>query len=345
MSRAQVESQTLEWKSAWQDDHLKWVCGFANSGGGTLVVGKDNKGRVVGLPNAHSLLEELPNKLRDLLGIVAKIFLHASGRKNYLEIVVPACHNPISYRGRYYQRSGSTLQELKGAALDRFLMRSYGRAWDASPVPGARARDLSQAAMERFRELARHSGRLDEGALSAPDSVLLDKLKLTEGLYLRMSAVLLFHPDPLTYAAGAFVKIAYFRSDAELVYQDEVRGNLFAQVQNTLDLLFTKYLKAVISYEDIVRIERFPVPRAALREAVINAIVHRDYMVPAPIQIRVYENKLMIWNPAVLPEGWTINTLLSPHASRPFNPDIANAFFRAGEIEAWGHGKIGRAHV
>jgi ATP-dependent DNA helicase RecG len=110
-----------------------------------------------------------------------------------------------------------------------------------------------------------------------------------------------------------------------------------------LDLLFTKYLKAAVIYEDIQRIERFPVPRAALREAVLNALVHRDYAVPAPIQIRVYDDRLSLWNPAVLPDGWSLETLLCSHVSHPFNPEIANAFFRAGEIEAWGRG-IERIH-
>ena len=101
---------------------------------------------------------------------------------------------------------------------------------------------------------------------------------------------------------------------------------MFHQVKNTLDLLLTKYLKAVISYDGIVRVETFPVPRSALREALLNALVHRDYAVTAPVQIRVYENRLRMWNPAVLPEGWTLDTLLGAHSSSPYNPAIANAF-------------------
>lgn len=73
-----------------------------------------------------------------------------------------------------------------------------------------------------------------------------------------------------------------------------------------------------------------PVPRAALREALLNALVHRDYAVGAPVQIRVYADRLKIWNPAVLPEGWTLAKLLGEHASQPFNPAVANVFFRAG---------------
>ena len=333
-----AEHQQLEWKASWQDDHLKWVCAFANSQGGTLVIGRDDSGQAVGLSQARKLLEDLPNKVRDLLGVVVRVNLRTEGGHEVLELVTPSYPTPISYRGRYYQRSGSTLQELKGAALDRFLLRRHGRTWDGAPLPGVAASDLSAAAFTRFRALAARSGRLDEAALAEPDAALLQRLRLTEGAYLKRAAVLLFHPDPLQHVGGAFVKIGFFRSQDDLVYHDEVNGDLFSQVRQTLDLLLTKYLKAAIHYEDIVRVERFPVPREALREAVLNALVHRDYMVPAPVQIRVYEDCLVLWNPAVLPEGWTVQTLREPHSSQPHNPEVANAFFRAGEIEAWGRG-------
>lgn len=137
---------------------------------------------------------------------------------------------------------------------------------------------------------------------------------------------------------NASVKIGYFRSAAELIYHDEVHGDLFTQARHITELLLSKYMKAVVTYEDIVRIERLPVPREVLREAVLNALVHRDYMNSAPIQIRVNDDRLVLWNPAVLSEGWTQQTLLEPHASQPHNPDIANTFFRTGEIEAWGRG-------
>jgi ATP-dependent DNA helicase RecG len=130
------ESQQVEWKESWRDDHLRWVSGFANAEGGVLVVGRDDKGEAVGLPDAKRLLVELPNKIRDLLGIVVDVNLRSDGRHEYLEVVTPAYPSPISYRGHYYQRSGSTLQELKGAALDRFLLRRQGRTWDGVPLPG-----------------------------------------------------------------------------------------------------------------------------------------------------------------------------------------------------------------
>ena len=137
---------------------------------------------------------------------------------------------------------------------------------------------------------------------------------------------------------GAFVKIGFFRSSVDLLYHDEVHGDLFTQVEKTMDLLLTKYLKAGISYRGIYRLETYPMPEEALREAVLNAIIHKDYSAATPIQIRVYADKLMIWNPGQLPDNWTVAKLKGKHSSCPFNPDVANAFFRAGMIEAWGRG-------
>ena len=134
------------------------------------------------------------------------------------------------------------------------------------------------------------------------------------------------------------MKIGFFREDADLVYQDEIHGNLFQQIHKLMDLLCTKYLKAVITYEGIQRIETFPMPREALREALLNACINKDYADTSPIQIRVTDNMLQIVNGGVLPDGWTVDTLLSSHRSMPYNPDIANTFFRAGEVEAWGRG-------
>ena len=155
---------------------------------------------------------------------------------------------------------------------------------------------------------------------------------------LKRAAVLLFGRDPERLITGAYVKIGFFETDADLMYHDEIHGNLFLQVDRTLDLLFTKHLKADISYERVQRVETWPIPEKALREAVINAVAHKDYAAGWPIQISVYEDKLLLWNPGVLPGGWTLEQLSAKHASHPFNPDIASVFFKAAYLESWGRG-------
>ena len=105
-----------------------------------------------------------------------------------------------------------------------------------------------------------------------------------------------------------------------------------------VDLIYTKYLKGIISYQNITRVETYPYPKEAIREAVLNAIAHKNYATLTPIQIRVYDDKIMIANDCIFPEDWTVDDLLKSHKSRPYNPRIANTFFRSGFIEAWGRG-------
>jgi len=332
------EDQHIEWKEVWRDEYLRGVCAFANAEGGVMTIGRNNKGEAVGVENAQQLLVELPNKIRDMLGIMVGVHLVRKAGKELIEIRVDPYPTPISYKGEYYFRSGSTKQELKGAALSRFLLRKQGRTWDSVPTPNVALRNLSKSAIAKFRKLAKQSRRLHTATLKERDSVLIEKLDLVEGTYPKRAAVLLFHPEPEKFFPGAYVKIGYFQTESDLLYHDEIHGDLFTQAEKTIDLLTTKYLKASISYRGIQRLETLPVPEEALRESVLNALIHRDYDIGAPIQIRVYADRLRIWNPGELPENWSLEKLLKPHASRPFNPSIANAFFRAGEVESWGRG-------
>lgn len=132
------EDQRTEWKESWRDEYLRWVCAFANSEGGTLVIGRNDHGAVVGVKDASRLLEELPNKARDILGILVAVNLRQEEGKDYLEIEVDPYPYPVSYKGEYHVRSGSTKQELKGAALDKFLLRKQGKHWDGVPCPRSR---------------------------------------------------------------------------------------------------------------------------------------------------------------------------------------------------------------
>jgi ATP-dependent DNA helicase RecG len=332
------ENQQVEWKEAWRDDYLRWICGFANAEGGTLVIGRNDKGVPVGVKDAGRLMEEIPNKVRDILGIMVDVNLRQEDGKDLVEICVEPYPSPISYKGEYHYRSGSTKQELKGAALERFLLKKRGRHWDDAPEPSFTVRSCSAAALRLFRQRAKESGRMDRTVLRDSREVVLENLELTEKHGLKRAACLLFSDRPEKYVSGAWIKIGFFVTDDDLRYQDEVHGNLFEQVEKTLDLLHTKYLKAYISYQGLLRRETFLFPDAALREALLNAVVHKDYSSGIPIQISVYDDRIVLWNPGDLPDNWTLKKLLGKHPSCPFNPLLANAFFRAGYIESWGRG-------
>jgi len=120
---AMSENQNIEWKQSWRDEYLKWVCGFANGQGGKIYIGVNDNGSVIGIDDHEALLEILPTKIRDLLGVMCDInHLHKDGL-HYIEIVVQPYSVPLSLRGRYYYRSGSSKVELTGVALNEFLLK------------------------------------------------------------------------------------------------------------------------------------------------------------------------------------------------------------------------------
>ena len=334
------ENQNIEWKETWRDEYLKWICGFANANGGSIFIGKNDKGEVVGITNATKLMEDIPNKVKDILGILVDVNLHETSKGDFIEILVEAYPYPVNYKGQYHYRSGSTKQELKGAALDKFLLQRKGKRWDAVPVPKVSVNDLKADSFDLFRKRALKSLRIEESILTDSNQLLLENLQLIENGNLKRAAILLFHPNPEKFVTGAYIKIGFFETDDELKFQDEIHGNLFEQIEKAIDLLFTKYIYSQISYEGIHRIETYEYPKEAVREALLNAVCHKDYSGGTPIQISVYKEKIIFWNEGQLPENWSIENLLSKHPSKPYNPDIANTLFRSGYIESWGRGTL-----
>jgi ATP-dependent DNA helicase RecG len=154
------ETQNIEYKQSWRDEYLKWICGFANANGGSIFIGKDDNGNVVGVTDAKRLLEEIPNKVRAVLGILADVNLHTTAQGDIIEIIVEGYPYPVNYKGQYHYRSGSTKQELKGTALDKFLLQKKGKRWDGVPVPKVSVKDLKQDSFEFFRKRAFKSQRI-----------------------------------------------------------------------------------------------------------------------------------------------------------------------------------------
>lgn len=155
---------------------------------------------------------------------------------------------------------------------------------------------------------------------------------------MKRSAVLLFYSDPEIIQNGSFVKVGKFDERDRVVYHNDLEESLIVNASKVIDLIYQMYLKAKISYEHDIRVEEYPFAREAIREAVYNAIAHNCYMYGTPIQIRVMDDAITISNSCILPEGWTEDTLMGPHDSKPYNPDIARVFYRAGFIENWGQG-------
>lgn len=334
-----AEQQNIEFKLNWHDDHLKWVCGFANALGGVIFIGKDDHGNVIGISDYKKLMEDLPNKIKNTMGISAEVNLHNQNDKYFIEIVVQPYTVAISLRGRYYFRSGSTNQELTGPTLNEFLLKKSGKTWDDVIEVRASFTDIDEKAVKVFLAAAQNAGRLPENnGLDIPE--LFEKLRLSENGQLKRAAIILFGKDLGKFYPNTFVKIGRFKKDdADIIFQEVEEANLIFLLQAVLNQLNHKFLIKSIAFEGINRIEKGEYPLAAIREMLLNALVHRNYM-GAPTQIRVYDDKINIWNEGALPEGISLASLKHSHASKPRNPIIADVCFKGGYIDSWGRGTI-----
>ena len=236
------EQQNIEYKLSWHEEYLKWICGFSNAQGGIIYIGKDDHGNVVGVDGYKKLMDDLPNIIRNAMGISVEVNLHEANEKFFIEIIVTPSSVAISLRGRYYFRSGSTKQELTGIALNEFLLKKSGKTWDDMLETRATISDIDEKSIQLFLEAAKKSGRLPDTDISDIPA-LLEKLRLSEDGQIKRAAIILFGKDPGKFYPNTFVKIGRFqKDDADLIFQEVEEGNLIVLLNAVLNQLNHKFL-------------------------------------------------------------------------------------------------------
>ena len=330
------ESQITELKTDWRDEHLRVISAFANGNGGQLIIGLNDQGQPMGLANAKKLLEDILNIIRNKLGIIPRVELAKNNDLDMIRVTILPSSIPISYNGKFYLRSGSTVQELGGKDLGDFLLRKTGISWDDAVEDRGDRDILDESTIEDFKRYA--VDRIPSIVRETDLVTILQKLNLIENQNLKRAVILLLGKDPQRFYSHACVKIGRFLTDTDIQTTDIVKGNLFQQLENTLEILRTKYLLSHIKFEGIHRRDILEYPYVALREAIINALIHRDYWGFSQIQIRVYPDKLIIMNAGSLPPEVPVEKLKTNHLSMPRNKLLASIFYYAGFIEAWGRG-------
>lgn len=364
------ESQVVEYKRKWRDDYLKELCAFANTQGGTLYIGVEDDGSICGIgeseiirvpsakqrlssctedrsreDNVQVLMENLPNKIHSNLGFYAEVNSHtdeATGWK-FISVVVQPQDDAISYEGKFYIRSGSTTQELRGQELAKFLMHKTKTHWDELPEPRATLADLDYKKIEWFVGMAREKRGVSwEYSEENIPTILTNIEVLREDGLLNNAALLLFGKNPQKWFINSYIKCASFPSTKmvkPLLSHQMYGGNVFELVDKAVEFVSSRIDASVSERTRGAAADiEYELPLQALTEAVVNAVVHRDYMSTASVQVMLFRDRLEVWNPGTLPIGMTIEKLSSKHRSIPVNPKLARAMFFAGYIDELGTG-------
>jgi len=337
--RVMIETKDVEYKERFTDRVMEAICAFANSGGGTLYIGISDNGEVIGVDLSNEMIKEMADKIVSKLGIHPEIEIEEREGKEVIKIFVKPSLVPISFNGRYYERVGNTTREMNPERLREFFLK--GVNWDGLIREEASFDEIDEETVRLFIRKARGAGRLTIFEESEDIKVIFEHLKLSLKGKLTNGALILFGRKPQRYFINAVLRVLRLKNETVIIGDRFIDGNLFNQVQGGEEAI-RNFINVRYEIKGLVREDIWDYPLPAIREALINALIHRDYFkFNVQTQVKIYDDYIWFYNIGGLPEGITVEDLKRPHSSVPRNPLIVHIFYLAGLIEEVGSG-IGR---
>jgi len=333
-----MEDERNENKKSWNPECLVAIAAMANWEGGTLHLGVEDDGVPVGVPNARKLLTQIPNTVSDKFGILVHLDLINKNGLNLIDISIEPSEHLVACDGVFYCRSGSTSRKVENWELEPLIRRKSKLSWTDGPAEGYAIESIDPSVFRKFIERGRLYNRISEEEAKQPPETVLRNMGLMRGNALTRAAAIMFHENPKLISMAASIRVERMTAGSNILFMDELDGPMFLLVDRAMDLIFTKYLVAPITFDGIIRVENYPYPRTAIREGLLNAIANNDYSRGVPIKIDVLDDSLVISNTGDLPLGYTFERLAEDHASMPRNAGIAAALMKSGYVERAGTG-------
>ena len=334
------ESLEVEFKESFDREAVETAGAFANTRGGTIYVGVSRKGESLGIEVGPETLSEWSNQVSQSTDprVIPDIETRDAGGKTVVAIVIRESPlKPVSVKGRCYRRVSASNRVMTPAEISEMHLQSTGSSWDLQPAPGKTLRDIDPDMVRNYVRLANAAGRKRIPEAESFERVLR-KLELIKEHRPTWAAVLLFGKRPQSPLMQAVVHCGLFKQESRVIDDRMIDGCLIDQVEEAL-----KFIQKNTNVEFVItgkpaRDEIWDYPLEALREALINAVCHRDYTLPSNTDIRIHDDRLEIWSPGGLPFGITLPELFKPHKSVLRNKGIASVLYDIGWIEKWGSG-------
>lgn len=333
------ECHIVEYKAKVTNRLFESISAMSNTDGGCIILGvEDETKKIVGVDLSNSSQERIVNQIVDINHIQPRVELYTIEGKNVLKIIIDKASFPVQYKGVFYKRVGNSTRVMSVEEQKKLLLKDT--SWD-SIINNCTIDDIDMNTISRFVNLAVEENRLSREAQTYNAEQLLESLGLLINGKLTNGAILLFGKNPQKLFNHATIRIGLFKgNDEENMLDDKIiMGNLFQQISST-EVLIKSLIKVKYSVKDLSRNEYWTYPLVAVREALLNAIVHRDYFdYSSNIQIKIFDNSIWFYNSGELFGGLTIEQLKSSHhPSKSRNPLIVNTIYKAGFIEAFGTG-------
>jgi ATP-dependent DNA helicase RecG len=349
---ASGQSETLELKrsTGQRREAARTLCAMLNHRGGQVLFGVESDGRIVGQQVSDHTLEEIAQEVREIeppaFPSIDRVAV--GGGREVLVVGVPVGHSqPYSYRGRPYRRVGTTNQPMSRDEYNRVLLeRLHAETrWETWPAEGWAVADLDHEELLRTLAEGIRLGRIADPGTREPEAILRGLGLVKGGALLRAAVVLFGRADRLLPDfPQCLLRVARFRGveKGEFLDNRQFRGHAFELLEQAQRFILD-HMPIAGRFEPgrIERIDEPQYPPLAFREAIANAICHRDYSTGgSSIGVAMYDDRLEVTSSGTLHFGLTPQALFEPHESRPWNPLIASVFFRRGIIETWGQGTL-----
>lgn len=334
----QGENEKLEFKVSFNDAVIESLVAFANTSGGTVCIGVDNNGLpqslILGKETIQKWVNEVKNKTQPAIIPHYKTIV-IDGKEILLFSVNEFPVKPLSFKGRYYKRIKNANHQLNANEITEMNLQSLQLSWDSYIAPNKTIADLDVSKINKFISKINASNRFN---MTNDWKQNLEKLKLISVNKITNAAYLLFAKENTSYN----VHLGRFKTPSMIIDDKMFNGTLFEVVESTMNYLLGQIKVAFeITGKTTQRNEIFEYPLPALRELVLNAIIHRDYMSPIDVQIKIFDQKITFFNPGSLFGKLSVAQLKKDnYQAYTRNKLIAEAFYLTGDIEKYGSGFV-----
>lgn len=313
-----------------------------------MLIGVTDSGRIVGQ-------DVTDNTKREIAREINKIEPSASVEVDYVEVennkfvivirVDKGVHAPYTYDARPYQRDESNTTRMSQHRYEQLLVRrgQQNHSWELSIADGYSVDDLDHNEIHLAVKQGIAAGRVPAEAANEPIESILKSWKLIEGGQINNAAVALFAKDVLPRYPQCHIKLGRFRGAdmlGNMIDNKELYGNAF-QIFAEANSFIMRHLPIASFFQPdrFERIDKPALPVLAVREALVNAVCHRDYSNrSASITLAIFDDRLEIWNNGKLPPSLSIDDLQRKHKSEPRNKIISNVFYDRKYFDGWGTG-------
>lgn len=334
------ESETAEFKENFDNETVETVGAFTNTTGGVILIGVSDDGKIKGVQIGKDTVKRWANQISQSTEprVIPEIEIAEIGGKSVVAIQIKEFPlKPVSVKGRCFRRVGNSNRVMTPQEIADMHLRSTGTSWDKLPARDASADDIDQKRVRRYIKRTKDAGRKNIGDDEEPLRVL-EKLELTKDHQPTWAAILLFCKEPQRFLSQAVIHCGRFKEEATVVDDRMIQGTIVEQVEETIDFMRKNINVKFVMTGRPEREQIWDYPFEALREAIINAVCHRDYTLPSNTEVRIYDDELIIWSPGGLPLGVTIDDLYKPHPSVLRNKGVGEVFYDMELIEKWGSG-------